>query len=131
MQTITIRTERREQLINLTQDVETAVRASGVDHGIVVIQSPHTTLAMTVNENTDPAVGRDMMSHLSRMVPQSHAFEHAEDNSDSHIKVSLVGPSVSLIVDHGQVQLGTWQGIYACEFDGPRERRVWIQVVGQ
>jgi len=126
-----IETHRREELVNITEHIARIVTTSGIQNGILVIQSPHTTLGLTANENTDPAVVRDLLGHLRTLVPPDAPFQHQERNSDSHIKVSLVGPSLSLIIHQGQVMLGTWQGIFACEFDGPRQRRLWIQIVGQ
>ncbi len=131
MRELIIRTRQREEFIDITDRIHSAVRESGVTAGIVLIQSPHTTLAVTANENADPDVVRDALAHLATMVPRSSAFRHRECNSDSHIKVSIVGPSLALVVEQGRMQLGTWQGIFACEFDGPRERRLWVQVVGQ
>ncbi len=131
MRELIIHTRQREEFIDMTDRIHSAVRASGVTAGIVLIQSPHTTLAVTANENADPDVVRDTLAHLATMVPRSSAFRHQEHNSDSHIKVSIIGPSLALVVEQGRMQLGTWQGIFACEFDGPCERRLWVQVVGQ
>jgi len=121
----------REELLDITDLVQRAVRDTGISDGIVVIQSAHTTLGLTVNENADPAVAEDMLVHLGRLVPRTAVCQHMENHSDGHIKVSLVGPSLSLIVHQGQVQLGTWQGIFACEFDGLRRRRLWLEIVGR
>lgn len=129
MREIQIATQEREAMIDVTRDVRRIVEDSGVREGVVVIQSVHTTLGVTVNENADPDVQRDFLFHLGRMVPRDPNFVHGENNSDSHIKVSLTSPSLSLIVDNGDVLLGTWQGIYALEFDGPRRRRLYVQVV--
>ena len=115
---------------DITAPLQALVRQSGIQRGLLAVQSPHTTLGLTVNENADPDVQTDMLSHLRSLIPQSAAFKHREENSDSHIKVSLVGPSLTLIVDDGAIQLGTWQGIYAMEFDGPRRREIWAQVIG-
>lgn len=130
MHEVVIQTHQREELLDITARVQEIVRNSGVENGLAIIFSPHTTLAITVNENTDPAVQHDLLTHLASLVPQSPTFQHQENNSDSHIKVSLVGPSVTLIVSASGIQLGTWQAIYACEFDGPRTRRIWVQLVG-
>lgn len=129
MKEIEIATHSRQQLIDITGLLQDVVEELPVRTGVLVVQSPHTTLALTVNENADPAVVEDMLGQLSKMVPRDPGFRHREENSDSHIKVSLVGPSLSLIIDRGRIQLGRWQGIYACEFDGPRRRRIWVQVV--
>ncbi|MCY0878924.1 MAG: secondary thiamine-phosphate synthase enzyme YjbQ [Firmicutes bacterium] len=129
MHRITLSTHRREEMIDITNQVAALVAEAKISQGIVVVQSPHTTLGVTVNEHADPDVTQDMMRHLTHLVPPSESFRHAEGNSDSHIKTSLVGPSVSLIIDQGRLQLGTWQGIFACEFDGPRRRTLWVQIV--
>lgn len=130
MREISIRTSQRQEMHDITAQVKATVRESGIKSGSVVAQSPHTTPAVTVNENADRDVQVDLLGHLSELIPQAEHFRHQENNSDSHIKVSLVGPSVTLIVDEGEVQLGTWQGIYAAEFDGPRSRQLWLHVSG-
>lgn len=127
---LVIHTQRREELQDITALVQSVVSQSAISEGIVVVQSPHTTLAITANEHADDEVARDLLEHMREVVPQKSTFRHRENNSDSHIKVSLVGPSLSLIVQNKQIRLGTWQGIFACEFDGPRERHIWVEVVG-
>src|SRR5262249_39126890 len=114
-----------------TDQVREAVAASGLKTGLCVVYCPHTTAAITVNENADPDVVHDMLLYLNKAVPKDQpGFRHGEGNSDSHIKASLVGPSVTLIVDPGDVVLGRWQGVYFCEFDGPRTRTVMVRVAG-
>ena len=131
MKSFEVRTRKRTELIDVTDRVRAALGESGVGRGLCVVYCPHTTAAITVNENADPDVVHDMLLHLSRTVPKDQpGFRHGEGNSDSHIKASLVGPSVTLVVDGGEVVLGRWQGVYFCEFDGPRTRRVVVQVVG-
>lgn len=126
-----IRTSARNEFVEVTDRVQEVVAAAGIKDGLCVVYCPHTTAAITVNENADPDVVRDMLLYLNGTVPQHQpGFRHAEGNSDSHIKASLVGPSVTLIVSGGDVVLGRWQGIYFCEFDGPRTRRVQVQVLG-
>ena len=126
-----VKTFAHNQLLEVTEEVRAAVTASGVRTGLCVVYCPHTTAAITVNENADPDVVHDMLLYLNKAVPQHQGgFRHGEGNSDSHIKASLVGPSVSLLVDGGDVVLGRWQGVYFCEFDGPRTRTVMVQVVG-
>ncbi len=129
MQTIEVPTRSREELVDITEKVLAAVRASGVEEGICVLWSAHTTAGLTVNESADPAVARDVSGWLAREIPQDPAFEHTEGNSDSHIKTSLVGPGVTLLVTGGRLYLGTWQGVFLCEFDGPRRRRVAVRVI--
>ncbi len=129
MRRFSIRTARRVEMIDITDEVRSALRSSGVSAGMCVVFCPHTTAGLTVNENADPAVVRDMSAALSRMVPADADYAHAEGNSDSHIKSSLFGPSLSLIVEDGRLQLGTWQGIYFCESDGPRQRECWVKVL--
>jgi secondary thiamine-phosphate synthase enzyme len=126
-----VKTTARNQLAEITDQVRDAIATSGVKSGLCVVYCPHTTAAITVNENADPDVVHDMLLYLNKAVPQHQGgFRHGEGNSDSHIKASLVGPSVSLLVDGGDVVLGRWQGVYFCEFDGPRTRTVMVQVVG-
>lgn len=128
---IELRTSRRSELIDVTERVERVVAASGVREGAVVVQSLHTTAALTVNENADPDVTRDVVAKVDRLIPERETYyRHAEGNSDSHLKTSLFGPSLTLIVSERRILLGTWQGIYFCEWDGPRSRRIAVQVIG-
>ncbi len=126
---IEARSSRRVEIIDITEKVARAIRESGVIEGICVLQSLHTTAGLTINESADPDVRRDMERQLGLLAPRDPAFLHAEGNSDAHIKTSLFGPSLSLIVSGGEPVLGTWQAIYFCEFDGPRERRVLAKCV--
>ena len=121
-----IRTTERNQFINVTAAVEQEVAESGVVDGIAVIYVPHTTAGVTINENADPSVVRDIQHQLSQMVPNSDRFTHIEGNSDSHIKASIVGSSQTIIIAGGRLLLGTWQGVFFCEFDGPRSRRYLV-----
>lgn len=126
-----VRTTARNQFVEITDQVRDAVATSGVKTGFCVVYCPHTTAAITINENADPDVVHDMLLYLDRTIPQRQTgFRHGEGNSDSHIKASLVGSSATLIVDDGDIVLGRWQGVYFCEFDGPRTRKVYVQVVG-
>ena len=130
MKILRIRTRERSQLFEITKMVAEVVRKSGVRNGVLVAQSLHTTAALTINENADPDVVHDVLSKLERLVPHEEPFyRHAEGNRDSHLKTSLFGPSLSVIISDGELVLGTWQGIYLCEFDGPRERRVAVQLL--
>jgi secondary thiamine-phosphate synthase enzyme len=131
MHTFTLTTRQRNELVEITAEVRQALRQSGVREGLCVVYCPHTTAAVTINENADPDVVHDMLLYLNRTVPQQQpGFRHGEGNSDSHIKASLVGPSVTLLVARGDLVLGRWQGVYFCEFDGPRTRTVHVQVMG-
>jgi len=127
---LTISTRSRTTTVDVTSGVREAVRASGVADGICVVSTRHTTTGVFLNENADPAVQRDLLSHLDALVPRSGAFQHAEGNADAHIKSVLVGSSVTLPVQDGDIDLGTWQGVYLAEFDGPRERHLIVTVVG-
>ena len=128
MKEYTVRTQSRVELLNIDREVEEAVRSSGVKEGVCVIFVPHTTAAVTINENADPAVGKDIIAKLGKLIPPNEGYAHLEGNSDAHIKSSLVGCSLSLIVSGGRAMLGTWQSVFFCEFDGPRTRKVWIEV---
>jgi secondary thiamine-phosphate synthase enzyme len=131
MNTIEIRTKARQELVDLTADVERLVAASGIKSGICVISVPHTTAGVTVNENADPDVRADIAMTLLRIVPDTLPYAHGEGNAAAHVKASLVGSSATLVVEGGKLKLGTWQGIYFCEFDGPRTRQAWVQVIGK
>ena len=129
MQTLIVRTDRRTQLLEVTAEVQAAVTAAKVGKGICHLYVPHTTAAVTINENADPDVAKDVEGALDRLVPQMGPFRHGEGNSDSHVKSVLVGPSQVVFVGEGKLLLGRWQGIFFCEFDGPRERRLQIKVI--
>ena len=127
---ITLKTTGRNQFIDITRQVESIVLQSGVRKGICVIYVPHTTAGVTINENADPTVRKDIISSLEKLVPWREPFyEHAEGNSAAHIKSSLIGCNQTVIVQEGKLLLGTWQGIYFCEFDGPRTRKVYVKVI--
>jgi secondary thiamine-phosphate synthase enzyme len=128
---VRIRSSERSQMIPITDELQALVERSGVREGVLVAQSLHTTGALTINENADPDVVHDLLSKLERMAPHEEPFyRHAEGNSDSHMKTSLFGPSLVVLVSEGRLVLGTWQGIFFCEFDGPRERRIAVQLLG-
>lgn len=130
METIRVRTSERCQLVEVTREVAAVVERSGVRSGAVVVQSLHTTAALTINENADPDVVHDLLAKTAALIPHREGYyRHAEGNSDSHLKTSMFGPSLTVIVDGGRLVLGTWQGIYLCEWDGPRERRVAVQIL--
>jgi secondary thiamine-phosphate synthase enzyme len=125
---IQVKTKARNELVDITPQVEKVVEASGVTEGICVLAIPHTTAAVTVNENADPSVKADIIAKLSELVPPGDHYLHMEGNADAHIKATLVGPSETLLVKGGRLSLGTWQGVFFCEFDGPRTRRIVIRV---
>lgn len=126
---IPIKTNSRDQLIDITKIVQQAISSSNIKDGLVCVFCPHTTAAITINENADPDVVFDMISILKQNFPNLSSHRHIEGNSDSHIKSSLIGASETIIVENGVLQLGTWQSIYFAEFDGPRNRNVWIQAI--
>jgi secondary thiamine-phosphate synthase enzyme len=119
----------REGMLDVTRDARDALSRSGARDGILVAFVPHTTAGVTINENADPDVQRDILLGLSRAFPDSADFRHAEGNSAAHLRASAVGSSVTVLVEDGKLVLGTWQGIYFCEFDGPRTRRLFIKVL--
>lgn len=132
MHRFTVSTMQRDQFVEITDRVRQHVQQSGIQNGTVTVFVPHTTAACTINENADPDVVHDMLLTLKRLIPQdSPGFRHAERNSDSHVKASMMGSSCHVIINDGQLVLGTWQGIYLCEFDGPRTRTVNLQVMGR
>ena len=124
--TISIKTSNHEQFVDITMQVQQAITEIGAMDGICTVFSPHTTAGLTVNEHADPAVASDILSFLHDAVQEDCAWTHAEGNSPAHVKTSLLGSSVTVIVERGRLHLGTWQGIFFCEFDGPRARGVWL-----
>lgn len=129
MQTFSIQTQSRSQMIDVTRRVQQIVTESGVQQGSVMVFVPHTTAGITINENADPDVVHDMLAQLDQIAPWHQPFyRHGEGNSAAHVKASMMGSSVTVLVEQGQLRLGTWQGIWFCEFDGPRARNVWISV---
>jgi secondary thiamine-phosphate synthase enzyme len=129
--TIDVETEQRTEFVDITAAVRRAVAETGLTDGAVVVYCPHTTAAVTVQENADPDVVHDLLLWLNKRIPQDvPGFRHAEGNSDAHLKAALVGPSVLVPVAGGQLALGRWQGVYFCEFDGPRRREVRVQTIG-
>jgi secondary thiamine-phosphate synthase enzyme len=126
---LAVRTRTRSEMVDITTQVQDAVAASGVQDGICVVYVPHTTAGVTINEHADPDVAADILHALAHVVPDLPGFRHVEGNSDAHVKAALTGTSQWLIVQDGRLKLGRWQGIFFCEFDGPRQRTVWVQVV--
>ena len=125
--TITVKTGSRIDMKDITSSVQKEVSKAGTTDGICTIYVPHTTAGITINEGADPAVCQDIIKKLNEMVPPNAGYLHMEGNADSHIKASLIGSSVSVMVENGRLVLGTWQKIFFCEFDGPRSRRVYIK----
>jgi secondary thiamine-phosphate synthase enzyme len=126
---LSVRTERRTQLQDVTAAVAKLVQDAAVHSGICYLYVPHTTAGIMINENADPDVAADIEAALARLVPQTAGYRHAEGNSDSHIKTSLVGASATIFISDGKLELGRWQGIFFCEFDGPRTRRLRVKIV--
>src|SRR5947209_6516129 len=129
MQTLTVKTDRRTQLLDVTAQVQKAVLATRIARGTCYLYVPHTTAAITINECADPDVARDVEGALDRLVPATGTYRHSEGNSDAHIKAVLVGVSQTVPVEGGKLALGRWQGVFLCEFDGPRERKLCLKLV--
>jgi secondary thiamine-phosphate synthase enzyme len=129
MTELTVTTSEHCQFVNIDRSVQHVIEESGVTDGICVVFVPHTTAGITINENADPDVVGDMKKILDRVVPWEGGYDHAEGNSAAHVKASMMGNSVHVIVRNGRLQFGTWQSIYFCEFDGPRTRKVWVQII--
>jgi len=127
--TISVKTRSRIQMVDITASVQQSVSDTGVSDGLCVVYVPHTTSGITINEGADPAVCADIIGKLNQLVPANDGYGHMEGNADSHIKASLMGSSVTILVENGRLILGTWQKIFYCEFDGPRSRKVHIQVM--
>jgi len=128
-QTIQLRTHNRCELVDLTPAISEVVKKSKVQEGVCIVFVPHTTAAITVNENHDPSVGSDISNTLKRLAPDNISYDHGEGNADAHVKASVVGSSRTLFIEDGRIAFGSWQGIFFCEFDGPRRREVWIKVI--
>tara|TARA_Y100000814_G_scaffold285778_1_gene254123 strand:+ start:236 stop:631 length:396 start_codon:yes stop_codon:yes gene_type:complete len=126
---LSVKTSERVDFIDITDELASQVQASGVVSGTVVIFVPHTTCGLTINESADPDVAVDMKMQFSKMVPKENNFRHYEGNSDSHIKTSMVGSSETIFIEEGLLILGTWQGLFLCEFDGPRTRKVYLKII--
>ncbi len=126
---INISTKKRNEMIDITQQINAKLLERKISSGFCIIYTPHTTSAITINENADPDVCTDMIKGLANISPDNSSYKHLEGNSDAHIKSSLVGTSETVIIENGRLKLGTWQGIYFCEFDGPRNRHIWIKII--
>ncbi len=130
MKTLTVNSNRQVELIDITHEVCSCIHETGISSGLATIYTPHTTAAITINENADPDVSRDILKEMNKVIPMQDGYRHLEGNSAAHIKSSLFGASETLIISNGEPLLGTWQGVYFCEFDGPRQRKVHVQVIG-
>jgi len=126
---ITIKTGKRNEFVDITQEVAELISAQGVEEGFVILYVPHTTAGITINEHADPSVKRDILNKLEELVPPDKGYTHMEGNADSHIKATLVGNTLTIPISGGRLLLGTWQGIFFCEFDGPRTRKLIVKVV--
>lgn len=129
MKEISLQTRSRFEMIDITAEVQKAVGEEKIESGICLIYTPHTTAAVTINENADPDVPRDILAALDKAVPLNANYRHMEGNSAAHVKASLVGASELVIIEKGRIVLGTWQSIFFCEFDGPRSRKVFISII--
>jgi secondary thiamine-phosphate synthase enzyme len=129
VETFQVKTQAKTDLIDITRSVQEAIQKLGMKDGICFVFVPHTTAAITINENADPSVSRDIVMELNKIVPFQDRYQHLEGNSAAHIKASLIGPSQTLFVESGKLVLGTWQGIFFCEFDGPRSRKVYVKAI--
>jgi secondary thiamine-phosphate synthase enzyme len=126
MQSVSIHTQKHTQFLDITQEIQSWISDRGVRSGVVTVFVPHTTAGITINENADPSVTADMADALDRAVPWQAPYKHSEGNAAAHVKASMMGSSVQIMVEDGRLLLGTWQAIYFCEFDGPRSRSIWI-----
>ena len=129
MTELSIKTSEHCQFLNIDHSVQRVVEKSGIGEGVCMVFVPHTTAGITINENADPDVVHDMKLILDRAVPWEFGYAHAEGNSAAHVKASMMGNSVQVIIHNGRLQFGTWQSIFFCEFDGPRSRKVWVQIL--
>lgn len=130
MEVISVKTNQRNQFVDMTDSVQSCVTSAGFRDGIVCVFVPHTTAGVTINENADPDVVFDVLNALSKTYPEHAGYRHIEGNSDSHVKSSLIAPSLTVIVEDGLLKLGAWQSIYFTEFDGPRTRQLWVKMIG-
>jgi secondary thiamine-phosphate synthase enzyme len=128
MKTLRVKTNRRTQFVDITREVEQAVRESDVKSGVCHVYVPHTTAGVVINEHADPGVASDVEGIFDRLIPHKGPYRHAEGNTDSHMKAILTGTSQSVFIENGKLALGTWQGIFLCEFDGPRQRTVFVKI---
>jgi len=128
MEQLTVRTSQRTEFVDITSQIRDYLRDKKIDSGRLTIFVPHTTAAVTINENADPTVQRDILYEINKVIPFDDGYHHAEGNAAAHIKASLFGSSETILIHRGEPALGTWQGIYFCEFDGPRQRKIWVHI---
>ena len=128
---ISVRTHQRTEFIEISPQIQQVVTESGIKNGVAYIWVPHTTAGITINEHADPDVARDILKELNKVIPFEDNYAHLEGNSAAHIKSSLVGCQTNVLVEDGRLALGTWQGIFFCEFDGPRHRNVWVKILAE
>ena len=126
---LAVKTRERTELIDVTSEISQLVQKSGIDQGLCMVYVPHTTAAVTINESADPSVKSDMLMVLNQIVPWEANYRHLEGNSQAHVKSTLVGPSQLIAIEKGRLVLGTWQGIFFCEFDGPRNRKLHVRIM--
>ena len=131
MQSFSLRTQKHTQFLDITREVQSSISDLGITSGIITVFVPHTTAGITINENADPDVTSDIADALDRAAPWHAEYRHSEGNAAAHVKASMMGSAVQILVEDGQLQLGTWQAVYFCEFDGPRSRNVWIMVIAK
>ena len=129
MEEITVKTDSKIEMIDITRQVHEIVQRSKVKDGICIVFVPHTTAAITINENADPAVRKDIIGELNKIIPLDDNYRHMEGNSAAHIKATVTGSSQTVIIEKGELQLGTWQSLFFCEYDGPRSRKAWIKII--
>ena len=129
IQTFQVRTSKQIEFIDITRSVQEAVKKTGVEEGVCIVFVPHTTAGITINENADPSVLQDIIMELNKIVPFKDQYRHLEGNSPGHIKASILGCSQTVLIESGKLALGTWQGIFFCEFDGPRNRKVHVKAI--
>ncbi len=129
MEKFTVHSVDRTSIIDITQQIQSIVKESGINDGVCYVFIPHTTAGVTINENADPDVKSDMLMEINKVIPFNDSYRHIEGNSAAHIKASLFGNSETIFLKEGRLQLGTWQGIFLCEFDGPRTRKVWVNII--
>ena len=126
---ISLKSRSRNEFVNITQEVQNVVNKSGIKDGVCYIFIPHTTAGITINEAADPDVVADIQQELNKIAPAGSHYRHTEGNADAHIKASIIGSSQAVFIENGRLKLGTWQGIFFCEFDGPRNRKVWVKIM--
>jgi len=126
---INIKTKSRNELVDITSDIQAVIDESGIKSGVCYVYVPHTTAGVTINEGADPSVARDIQNTLSKLIPHSGHYLHTEGNSDAHIKSTIAGTSQIIVIDEGKLLLGTWQSVFFCEFDGPRHRRITVKIM--